>query len=154
MLGTVKVVMVFAGVKIILCPYKDGNNLTYFPGPNKWFQQDQLSISFFLQWDCSHCVHKTANRDSQPLFLPLRPTAWKAGRNQRAPWLQPPAPRRCQLYFREALILKPCMAKVSLPRYAFSNVKSKLPFCSRDLLLLALATKDTGSRLFFLVAIL
>ena len=46
------------------------------------------------------------------------------------------------------------MVKASLPSFAFSNVKSKLPFCSRYLLLLALATKDVGSKLFFLAAIL
>lgn len=46
------------------------------------------------------------------------------------------------------------MAEASLPSFAFSNVKSKLPFCSQDLLLLVLATKDTGNRLFFLAAVL
>jgi len=146
--GIVKVVTVFAGVKVFLGPYRNCNHSACFPAPNKCFQQEQLSINFFPWWGCSSCVHKAANRDSQPLFLPLRPTARKAERHRRDPWLQPPAPRQCQLYFREALILKLCMVKASLPSFAFSNVKSKLLFCSLDLFLLASATKDTRSRLF------
>lgn len=74
-------VTAFAGVKKILGPYRDCSYSACFPGQNKSFTHDQLHINFFPWWECSSCVHKTAIRDRQLLFLPLQPTAWKAGRN-------------------------------------------------------------------------
>lgn len=104
--GIVKVVAVFAGVKIILGPYRDCNHSACFPGPNKCFQQDQLGINLFPWWDCSSCVHKTANRDRQPLFLPLRPTAWKASRNPKRSLAPASCPKAVSAIFQRGPYLK------------------------------------------------
>lgn len=91
-------VMAFAGVKNIQGPYRDCSySACYsacFPRPNKCFMNDQLNLIFFPWWECFSCVHKTAIRDRQPLFLPLQSMLGRLKGICRDPWLQPPAPRQ------------------------------------------------------------
>lgn len=104
-------VMAFAGVKNNLSPYRDCNYSACFPGPNKYFTQDQLHINFFPWWECSFCVHKTAIRDGQPLFLPLQPTAWKAGKNPKRSLAPASCPKAMSAIFLRGPYLKAVYSK-------------------------------------------
>lgn len=109
--GIVKAVMAFAGVKNILGPCRDCNYSAGFPGPNKCFTQDELHINFFLWWECSSSGHKTAIRDRQPLFLPLQPGPWKAGRNPERSLAPACCPKAMSAIFLRGPYLKAVYSK-------------------------------------------
>lgn len=108
-------VMAFAGVKNIQGPYRDCSySACYsacFPRPNKCFMNDQLNIIFFPWWECFSCVHKTAIRDRQPLFLPLQSTAWKAERNLQRSLAPASCPKATLAIFLRGPYLKAAYSK-------------------------------------------
>lgn len=113
-------VMTSAGVKNILGPYRDCSYSTCFPRENKCF-------THFLGGNAPPVSIKQPPETDSHYFSLYNQLLGRMEGIWRDSCFQPPAPRQCQLYFWEALILKLSTAKASLPTFAFSNVKPKLP---------------------------